>query len=152
MKAMAKPAKFDEKAVYASIGDMMESAAATAVVEAERQHGFDLDYSEASIAHLDPILAQAVLQSKDADIERETKLWGAYLGETMRRIYGGDWEFTQYPGSATAVPTVLVRGIHLYPLMKVYRRLTLGEAERIDAFYTLVKQRIEAQPAELPTD
>ena len=126
------PAKFDDKAVYSSIGEMMVAAAATAVVEAERQHGFELDYSEPSIAHLDPILAQVVLQAKDADVERETKLWGAYLGETMRRIYGGDWEFTQYPGSATAVPTVLVRGIH--------------------AFYTLVKQRIEAQPAELPSD
>jgi len=149
---MAKPAKFDDKAVYASIAAMMESAAATAVVEAERQHGFELDYSEPSIAFLDPILAQVVLQANDADIERETKLWGAYFGETLRQIYGGDWEFTQYPGSATAVPTVLVRGIHLYPLMKVYRRLTLGEAERVDAFYTLVKQRIEAQPAGLPSD
>jgi hypothetical protein len=149
---MSGPAKFDDKTVYGSIGEMMEAAAATAVVEAERRDGFRLDYSEASIAHLDPILAQLVLQSTEIDVERETKLWGAYLGETMRGLYGGDWEFTQYPGSATAVPTVLIRGVHLYPLMKIYRRLTLGEAERVDAFYTMVKQRIEALPSEQPAD
>jgi len=149
---MSRPAKFDDKAVYSSIGDMMEAAAGTAVVEAERGQGFALDYSEASVAYLDPILAHVALQTTEMDVERETKLWGAYLGETVRRLYGGSWEFTQYPGSATAVPTLLVRGTHLYPLMKIYRRLTLGDGERVDAFFTLVKQKLESQPSEAPAE
>jgi hypothetical protein len=150
-RAMSSAAKFDEKAVYSSIGEMMQAASEAAVVQAVRQYGFVLDYSEASVAHLDPILAQVATQPA-VDVERETKLWGAYFGETVRHLYGGEWEFTQYPGSATAVPTVLARGIHLYPLMKVYRRLTLGEGERLDAFYAMLKQKLKAQPAANPAD
>jgi hypothetical protein len=140
-KAGERTAKFSEQAVYDSIGGMMRAAAEAAVVEAEKAHGFVLDYSEASIAFLDAILAQAAL-SPTLDVERQTKLWGGYFGETIRAIYGGEWEFTQYPQSATAVPTLLVRGAKLYPLMKVYRRLTLGENERIDSFYAMLKQRL----------
>jgi hypothetical protein len=135
----------EQNAVYESIGAMMRASAEVAVAEAERTYGFALDYSEASLAHLDPILAQVAL-SATVDVERETKLWGSYFGETIRTIYGGEWEFTQYPRSATSVPTLIIRGAQLYPLMKVYRRLTLGEAERMDAFFAIVKQRLEALP------
>jgi hypothetical protein len=145
---MAKTAKtggFDEKATYDSIGAMMRAAAETAVVEAERTYGFVLDYSEDSLGYLDPILAQVAL-SPTLDVERETKLWGAYFGETILGLYGGDWEFSQYPRSNAAVPTLVVRGAQLYPLMKVFRRLTLGEGERMDAFYAMARQRLEALP------
>jgi len=134
-----------EQNVYADLGAMMQASADAAVAEAEQQYGFVLDYSEASLQHLDPILAQAAL-SKHLDVERETKLWGSYFGETVLRLYGGEWQLTLYPQSAAQVPTLIVRGAQLYPLIKVYRRLTLGEAERMDAFYAMVKQRLEALP------
>ena len=66
-------------------------------------------------------------------------MWGSYFGEVIRRRFAGEWEFTQYPGGGVAaVPTLLVRGSRLYPLMKVYRRLTLGGAENLSAFYKMV--------------
>jgi hypothetical protein len=138
---MAATKAYSDQAVYDSIGAMMRAAAHAAVLEAEKLHGFALDYSEESLGYLDAILAHASL-SATLDVERQTKLWGGYLGETVRAIYGGEWEFTQYPQSSTAVPTLLVRGAKVYPLMKVYRRLTLGEGERVDSFYALLKQRL----------
>ncbi len=132
-----------EGEVYPSISAMMEAAAETARKLAESRFGFALDFSEASLAHLDPILAQ-VSASGDVDEERETKLWGAYLGETLRRLHGGAWDFTQYPGSAVAMPTVVIHGSQIYPLMKVYRRLHMGETERVDAFYAKVRERLLA--------
>ena len=42
------------------------------------------------------------------------------------------------------MPTLLVRGAKVYPLMKVYRRLTLGEGERVDSFYAMLKQKLGA--------
>jgi hypothetical protein len=46
------------------------------------------------------------------------------------------------------VPTLLIRGSRLYPLLKVYRRLTLGEAENLSAFYKMVAARLgEPTPA-----
>ena len=35
-----------------------------------------------------------------------------------------------------------VRGSRLFPLMKVYRRLTVGEEEDLRAFYTMVTDRL----------
>jgi hypothetical protein len=130
--------------VYRSIGEMMEVAAAAAVAASAEKYGFPLDYSPGSVQALDPILAQVAAGEMDA--ERETKMWGAYLGEVVRREFGGEWDLTQYPNSASAVPTILSRGARVYPLMKVYRRLTLGEGERIDAFYEMVKQKLNDLP------
>ncbi len=131
------------EAVYGTIGEMMKAAAEAAAEAGVRQYGFGLDYTEESLAYLDPILAQVVTQS-NPDLERETKMWGGYFGETLRRIYGGEWELTQYPRSSALVPTLIIEGSQLYPLMKVYRRLTLGEGERIDEFLVMVKARLAA--------
>jgi hypothetical protein len=40
----------------------------------------------------------------------------------------------------------VIRGSRLYPLVKVYRRLTLGEAENLTTFYKMVSGRLEKQP------
>jgi hypothetical protein len=40
------------------------------------------------------------------------------------------------------VPTLAVGGGRLYPLMKVYRRLTLGREESVSAFYSMVSARL----------
>jgi hypothetical protein len=128
---------------YSSIGEMMAAAAEAAAAAGARQYGFAMDFSEASLGYLDPILAQVLMQA-NPDLERETKLWGGYFGETLRRIYGGEWELTQYPRSSALVPTLIIEGSQLYPLMKVYRRLTLGEGERVDEFLVMVKARLAA--------
>jgi hypothetical protein len=51
---------------------------------------------------------------------------------------------TPYPGAAVTVPAVDVRGSRLFPLMKVYRRLTTGEEEDLRAFYAMVTERLGA--------
>jgi hypothetical protein len=132
---------------YSSIGDMMAASAETAAQTGAQQYGFALDFSEASLAYLDPILAQVVMQD-NPDLERETKLWGGYFGETLRRTYGGEWELTQYPRSSALVPTMIIEGSQIFPLMKVFRRLTLGEGERIDDFLVMVKARLAASKSQ----
>jgi hypothetical protein len=82
---------------------------------------------------LDEILV-LVGESPELDVDFEARLWGSYLGEVLRRRYAGSWEMTQYPGGVVAVPAVEVRGSRLFPLMKVYRRLTVGEEEDLRAF------------------
>jgi len=47
-----------------------------------------------------------------------------------------------------AVPAVDVRGSRLFPLMKVYRRLTVGEEEDLRAFYAMVTERL-GRPAQV---
>jgi hypothetical protein len=55
---------------------------------------------------------------------------------------------TQYPGGAMAVPAIEVRASRLFPLMKVYRRLTVGDEEDLRAFYAMVTERL-GRPAQV---
>ena len=125
----------------------MESYAAAAVELAEAGFHRQLDYSPASIEALDEILVQ-VSETPELDLDFEVRLWGSYLGEVLRRRYAGGWELTQYPGGVAAVPAVDVRGSRLFPLLKVYRRLTTGEEEDLQSFFSLITERL-GRPAQV---
>ena len=130
---------------FNSIAEMMQSCASEAVRAAQEQFGFSLDYSEESVEFLETILASVSggLNTADKDaVERAVKLWGGYLGEVVRRRWDGAWGLVQYPGGAAAVPTLLVAGSQLYPLMKIYRRLTMGEAENVWTFYQKIRLKL----------
>ena len=125
---------------FASLSDMMAAYAEEAVRAAWADHRRRLDLSESSVEVLEQILDG---QSAE-DLEFQTRLWGSYFGEVIRRRYAGEWELAPYPGGGVAVvPTLVVRGARLYPLIKVYRRLTLGQEENLPAFYTMVSNRLD---------
>ena len=107
----------------------------------------ELDFTAESIDFLDDILV-LVSESPEMDLDFEVRLWGSYLGEVLRRRYAGTWEMTQYPGGEMAVPAVEVRGSRLFPMMKVYRRLTIGSEEDLRAFYAMVTERL-GKPAQV---
>jgi hypothetical protein len=124
---------------FASLADMMEEYANEASRTAWRDHRLSLDFSDASIDILEQILdGQAAV-----DLDFQTKVWGAYFGEVIRRRFGGEWELTLPPAGGNAVvPTVTANGARLYPLLKVYRRLTIGQAEALPAFYQMICSRL----------
>jgi hypothetical protein len=125
---------------FASLADMMSAYAEEAVRVAWNDHRRRLDLSESSIDVLEQILDG---QSTE-DLEFQTRLWGSYFGEVIRRRFTGEWELGPLPGGGVAaVPALLIQGARLYPLMKVYRRLTMGEGESLPAFYTMVLTRLE---------
>ena len=125
---------------YASLAEMMSAYAEEAVRLAWADHRQRLDLSDSSVDVLEQILAG---QSAE-DLEFQTRVWGSYFGEVIRRRFAGEWDLTQYPGGGVApVPTLLIQGARLYPLIKVYRRLTMGQAEDVSAFYKMVSGRLE---------
>ena len=132
---------------FPDLGAMMEGYAQGAVELAERQYRQMLDFSADSVNALDEIL-MLVSEDPNADLDFESRIWGSYLGEVLRRRYAGNWEMTQYPGGAMAVPAVEVRGSRLFPLMKVYRRLTVGDEEDLPSFYAMVTDRL-GNPAQV---
>ena len=125
----------------------MEGYARAAVELGRTQFGQKLDFTSESIDGLDEILVQ-VSESPELEVDFEVRLWGSYLGEVLRQRYAGAWEMTQYPGGVAAVPAIEVRGSRLFPLMKVYRRLTVGEEEDLGAFYAMVTERL-GRPAQV---
>jgi hypothetical protein len=136
-----------ESAAYPDLGSMMEGYARAAAERGQREFQQKLDFSAESIDGLDEILVM-IGESPELDLDFEVRLWGSYLGEVLRRRYAGSWEMTQYPGGVVAVPAVDVRGSRLFPLMKVYRRLTIGDEEDLSAFFSMVTERL-GNPAQV---
>lgn len=136
---------------------MMETYAQAAAEVARAQFQRTLDFTPDSVENLDEILV-LVGEAPEADLEFEVRLWGSYLGEVLRRRYAGVWEMTTYPGAPqekdpqageqAAVPTVEVRGSRLFPLMKVYRRLTMGDEDDLRSFVAMVVERL-GKPAQV---
>ena len=136
-----------ESTAYPDLGTMMEGYAHAAAELGRRDFEQKLDFSSESIDGLDEVLVR-VGESPELELDFEVRLWGSYLGEVLRRRYAGTWEMTQYPGGVVAVPAIEVRSSRLFPLMKVYRRLTMGEEEDLRAFYAMVTERL-GKPAQV---
>ena len=132
---------------FPDLGAMMEGYAQAAAEFARSEFKQKLDFSSESIDSLDDILVR-VGESPELDMDFEVRLWGAYLGEVLRRRYAGTWEMTQYPGGVAAVPAVELRGSRLFPLMKVFRRLSEGEEEDLRTFFSMVTERL-GKPAQV---
>jgi hypothetical protein len=136
-----------ESHAFPSLGAMMEGYAQAAVETAKTEYRQTLDYSAESINALDEIIV-ILSDTPEIDLDFESRLWGSYLGEIIRLRYAGSWEMTQYPGGQLAVPAVEVRGSRLFPLMKIYRRLTIGEEEDLPTFYSMITERL-GNPAQV---
>lgn len=136
-----------EETAFPDLDAMMEAYAAAAVTLAREIFRQRLDYNSDSLVAFEAVLSE-LAEKGDLDYDYEVKLWGSYLGEVLRRRYAGGWEMTQYPGGVAAVPAVEVRGSRLFPLMKVYRRITMGDAESIAAFFNMVTERL-GKPAQV---
>ncbi len=120
---------------------MMEGYARAAADLGTKTFHQPLDFTADSIDALDEVLV-LIGESPELDLDFEVRLWGSYLGEIIRRRYAGTWEMTPYPGGAVSVPAIEVRGSRVFPLIKVYRRLTVGEEEDLRSFYSMVTERL----------
>ena len=132
---------------FPDLDEMMEAYAAVAVEIAGELYRQRLDYTSDSLVAFEAVLAE-LHEKQELDYDYEVKLWGGYLGEVLRRRYNGRWEMTPYPGGAAAVPAVEIRGSRLFPMMKVYRRVTMGDTESIAAFFNMVTERL-GRPAQV---
>jgi hypothetical protein len=147
MKVASDVRKRLEAANYPDLEAMMEAYAEAAVAVARDHYRQTLDFRSESLVAFEAVLSE-LAEKRELDYDYEVKLWGSYLGEVLRRRYTGTWEMTQYPGGVAAVPAVEVRGSRLFPLMKVYRRLTMGDSESIAAFFDMVTERL-GKPAQV---
>jgi hypothetical protein len=133
---------------YKSIAEMMQAHAEEAVATA-RAYRVSLDYAEASLEKLEEILAglcREMPRSKPSaeQIEQACRMWGGYLGEVVRRRWGGDWSLETYPGANFATPTLTIVAGKMFPTMKVHRRLFEGPKENIWNFYGMMRRKLEA--------
>jgi hypothetical protein len=113
-----------------------------------------LDFSPESIPRLETVLS-ARTPIPQPEQEEATRLWGAYYGEIFRRKFPAEWIMAVYPGQLNsgradagtelAMPALDVSGSHIYPLLKIFRRLTMGPSEDLAAFYVKVVVALDAR-------
>ena len=84
-----------------NVNELMKSTADQAASWAKTRFNVNLDYSEISIQELDRLLQKAsnrytsLMEQKvpaEMILTQTVNLWGAYLGEYIKRKYGGYWE------------------------------------------------------------
>lgn len=138
---------------------MMQNYAEQAVLLA-REFKIELDYSEASVEQVELLLGQ--LESELAEgrrgksspkphaagppIDEMARIWGGYLGEVVRRRFGGEWGIESYPGEDFLIIALNVQGSRLFPAMKVHKRLTDGAADNLWIFYQMMREKLLARP------
>ena len=79
-----------------NVNDRMQQIAEYAVRIASDKFGKWLDYTENSLENLEALLQQAYEQNNAHGIPEEAilktaRVWGGYLGEIIRRKWGGEW-------------------------------------------------------------
>lgn len=140
--------------------DMMEAYAQDAVDFARERFQLNLDYSEESLQQIERILGQlhetipkgvfAKLFKhgpSDTQIRQMAKMWGGYVGEVIRRRWGGQWS-TESEAQPGGVITLQIGGSEIYPPAKVFKRLTNGPEDNVWHYYQVLKAdfgRMEAR-------
>jgi hypothetical protein len=125
------------------VKELMEAYSLDAVDYARRTFGIELDFSAESVRQIEQIAAQlynsrpkgiAKLFRKGPSqdtVETFAKMFGAYIGEVYRRNYGGEW-FAHEEMQTYAVGSP---DDCMFPVGKVYKRLTNGDEDNLWYFY-----------------
>ena len=142
----------------AALDAMMREYAQAAVTYARDVAHRELDYSVESLQTVELILetyhcdlprglfARLFRRGpSEQEIERMAQIFGAYLGEVIRRHLGGEWQ-PEHPLSPE-IPGMIVGGTMIAPWSKAYKRIVDGPGANLLFFYRVlsnqVKQRAE---------
>lgn len=124
----------------ASVQAMVEACGLDMVDFAKAQFDIDLDWSEASITHLEEVAdalhhAMATDAPSDADVDVMHNMLGSYLGEVYRRSHGGEWgivtlETKSFYGMRSADSQHV-----FWPMGKALARLRDGSENNLLVYY-----------------
>ena len=126
-----------------TVNHVMEAYAKDAVDTAAKGFQVTLDYSPESVALLEEIVGRQhdefAKGDKPSDEKLQTfcKVWGAYLGEVMRRQRGGEWSVPK-DGPFQGVYTLTMNTTSTSPPSKVWKRIVDGPGDDLHAYYKVI--------------
>ncbi len=124
----------------------MALLAAQAVERARSAYGVTLDYSSDSVKDVEKLLATKYELKRSRPItEKEladaADLWGAYIGEVMKRMHAAHWARDSVAGGKDALPLVFNdTGEESFPCAWVYHRLKNGEEDNVWTKFYFITQ------------
>lgn len=101
----------------------------------------ELDFSEASVGLIEATadtVEYAIRGGKsEQNIELLSRIWGAYIGEALRKVAGGEWVAEPEGRVALCGPRTST-----YPHEQVRKRLTAGKAHDLAAYFRQTKEQL----------
>lgn len=128
--------------IQISVGESMAKFAKHAVNFAKQGFKIKLDFSDNSIKDLEKILEvfyngfTPERKPTEDELQNAAVIWGAYLGETLRRNYGGEWAVEN------EISVLNISGFKIFPSSKVYKRLTNGPEDNVAFYYDTFKAEL----------
>jgi hypothetical protein len=104
-----------------------------------------LDFTSESLEGVERIMTKLQKQEPkltDEQITELSKLWGVYVGEVIRRYYGGQWVMLE------GMPDVALGGKHASPVAKVRKRLVGGATENLKYYFTSIMKVLSSQQSQ----
>ena len=121
-----------------TITAVMHAHAEDAVAYAKSRFRMDLDYSSQSLERVDRILAAMYYDTPRTffakllrrgpsydEVWTFSKMWGGYVGEVIRKRWGGTWKSSLRPDGHAQI-TFDVLGKKYHPVDTVHRRIVEG--------------------------
>jgi hypothetical protein len=115
-----------------------------AVKAAKMQWQESLDFTADSLDAVERILAAIHSRSQKDPLDgpaldEASKTWGAYLGEVIRRRYGGQWST-----SADGILQVDLSGTSPQPIAKVRKRIVDGASDNIRVYFFAIPKAMRS--------
>lgn len=125
-----------------SVQDSMTKFAKQAVAFAKQGFKINLDFSDNSIKDLERILEifygsfTPGQEPTEDELQNAAIIWGAYLGETLRRNYGGEWAVEN------EISVLKIANFKIFPPSKIYKRLTNGPEDNVAFYFDAFKSEL----------
>ena len=75
----------------------------------------------------------------EEQLTQASKMWGAYVGEVIRRRYGGQWST-----AADGVLQLALSGYTAQPIVKVRSRIVNGPADNIRFYFAAIAKALSS--------
>ena len=132
----------------ASLAKWLSGQAQIAVKTARTKWDLELDFTPESLTNVDAVLGQLHDALKSAppeqrpsekQLEGASIMWGIYVGEVVRRHYGGQWEVSKPDG----ILQLVIGQARLFPVRKVQKRITEGPGDNVAFYFSAMKTVLE---------
>ena len=142
--------------VAPTIGDMMAAYAEDAIDYVRQNFETELDYSEGSVELIEALLS-AIHEQMPPEIRAQitddgpppevidqfAKMLGGYVGEVMRRNWGGTWKdhSAAFPGELVYTLELGDGGGDVWPHFKAGKRLINGPEDNIWDYFQILREK-----------
>ena len=115
-----------------TLDDKMKELGDQARALARKEYKLELTHDRASIRDLENRILedlhhnQLITAYPEEELMEISQLWGAYVGEVLRRIRPGRWQPKSRHEGRRPMPFVLNRNTEVFPCSWVYRRIKHG--------------------------